>query len=121
MDADDFLKKVAPSVHRSRLSPHWEDIVKLRAHGCTLDQVRTFLAAHQVEVTRAGLSQYIRHRVAREALGRVSNHVAVTESPVKKIGTSVAEDTRKISNPADLRKSRKREIDLDDYLTVEGE
>jgi hypothetical protein len=47
--------------------------------------------------------------------------VAVTEASVKKTMASVTEDTRKISNPADLRKSRKREIDLDDYLTVEGE
>ena len=121
MDADEFLKKVAPSVHRSRLSPHWGDIVKLRAHGCTLDQVREFLAANQVQISMAGLSQYIRHRVAKEALGGGSERVAVSETSLKKTVASAAEDSRKISNPADLRKSRKREIDLDDDLTLEGE
>lgn len=118
MDADEFLKKVAPLAPRSRLAPYWGDIVKLRAHGCTLDQVREFLAVNQVQISMAGLSQYIRRREAKEASGGVSEHISVAPKPAT--ARDAPEEPRKIANPADLRKSRKREIDLDDYLNPEG-
>ena len=116
MDAEEFLKKVAPLGSRSRMAPYWGDIVKLREHGCTLDQVCAFLAANQVKVTKAGLSQYIRRREAKGGLERRSE---VTPQTAQK--STPPEDTKKITNPAGLRERRKREINLDDYLNVEGE
>lgn len=62
MDANEFLKKVTPAAHRSRLAPFWNDITKLRENNCTLDQVRDFLAANGVVISVAGLSNYIKRR-----------------------------------------------------------
>ena len=62
MDANEFLKRVKPAAKRSRLAPFLDDINKLRGEGCTLDQVREFLAANGVEISVAGLSKYIKRQ-----------------------------------------------------------
>lgn len=59
MNVEEFLKQVQPAVRRSRLAPHIADIQRLRAAGCSLDQVRRFLAENGVTVSVAGLSSYL--------------------------------------------------------------
>ena len=116
MNADEFLKSVTPARQRSRLAPHWGDIVKLRAHGYSLVQICQFLAANQVQISVAGLSQYIRRQ---EAKGMVV--IGPEKRPLSEKPKDAPEDTRKIINPATLRDVRKREINLDDYLNTEGD
>lgn len=62
MDANEYLKKIKPAAHRSRLAPFWNEITKLRQNNCTLDQVREFLAVNGVKISIAGLSNYIKRR-----------------------------------------------------------
>lgn len=62
MKAEEFLKRVTPAARRSKLVPHLEDIKKLRAAGCTLDQVCDFLRENGVTMTVAGLSAYLRRQ-----------------------------------------------------------
>ena len=62
MDVEEFLKQVKPAGRRSRLAPWWADISKLRRAGCTLEQVKVFLATNGVEITVPGLSTYIQRR-----------------------------------------------------------
>lgn len=66
VDVNDFLKNVTPASPRSRLTPFWSDIVKLRKNDCSLNQVRTFLKANGVEISIAGLSKYIKKREEKE-------------------------------------------------------
>lgn len=66
MDANEFLRNVTPAVKRSRLVPYWEDIAKLRARNCTLDQVCGFLRENGVHISIAGLSKYIKRREENE-------------------------------------------------------
>lgn len=72
MDANEFLKNVTPAVKRSRLVPYWEDIAKLRASNCTLDQVCGFLRENGVQISIAGLSKYIKRREENEEKGEIS-------------------------------------------------
>jgi len=116
MNADEFLKIVTPARPRSRLAPYWGDILKLREHGCTLEQVRQFLAANQVQISVGGLAQYIRRQ---EAKGTLKS--APEEKPLNDIPKATPEEGRKTPNPATLREARKREINLDDYLNTEGD
>lgn len=116
MNADEFLKTVTPARPRSRLAPYWGDILKLREHGCTLEQVRQFLAANQVQISVGGLAQYIRRQEAKGTLKSVPDEKPFNESTKTK-----PEEGRKIPNPATLRETRKREINLDDYLDTEGD
>lgn len=72
MDANEFLRNVTPAVKRSRLVSYWEDIAKLRASNCTLDQVCGFLRENDVHISIAGLSKYIKRREENEKKGRIS-------------------------------------------------
>lgn len=72
MDANEFLRNVTPAVKRSRLVPYWEDIAKLRASNCTLDQVCGFLRKNGVHISIAGLSKYIRSREEIKKKGGIS-------------------------------------------------
>lgn len=49
------------------MATYWADIQYLRKAGCSLEQVRQFLAENNVSVTVAGLSQYIRRREQKES------------------------------------------------------
>lgn len=60
MNANEFLENVKPARPRSRLAPFWTDITTLRARGCTLAQVKVFLAKNGVEVSIAAISKYIK-------------------------------------------------------------
>jgi hypothetical protein len=65
VDANEYLNKITPAFKRSRLAPFWNDITKLRGSNCTLGQVCEFLVDNGVQISIAGLSQYIkRHEVS---------------------------------------------------------
>lgn len=51
----------------SRLAPHWETIQKLRKDDYSLSQIVDYLAQAGVEITIAGLQQYIKRQTARDA------------------------------------------------------
>jgi hypothetical protein len=115
VDADEFLKRITPAGKRSRLAPFWNDITKLRQHGCTLEQVCQFLATNQVQMSIAGLSKYIKRRDEKEqasaqkpATTKPQPSQATPERPAK-------EAHSRITNPADVRKASRREINLEDY------
>ena len=139
MDANEFLKKVTPAAQRSRLAPFWNDITKLRENGCTLEQVCEFLAANGVQISIAGLSKYIKRRDEKgEKAERV--HAPDSQQKAQRVHAASGADSpaaapqvltpkesgqtaepRKITNPADIRKARKREIDLSDFSEPEKE
>lgn len=62
VDADEFLKQIKPAAKRSRLGPWSADIDKLRQNGCSLEQVREFLAINGVVVSVAAISKFIKRQ-----------------------------------------------------------
>lgn len=92
MNANEFLRKVTPAAKRSRLTPYWDEVVKLRDSHCTLGQVCCFLQENGVQISIAGLSKYIKRRnflVQREA--------TETESTNKVKATVVRQSDQKTS------------------------
>ena len=118
MDALEFLSKVTPGKQHSRLTPFLADITLLRQHGCTLEQVCEFLATNNVQISVAGLSKFIKRR---------EEGLANTPSPHQEGGAVAAraalatqvesahEPSTRITNPSDVRKASRREINLEDY------
>lgn len=80
VDADEFMSKVTPAVKQSRLVPYWGDITKLRSGKCTLGQVCDFLDENGVEISIAGLSQYIKRRQRNEGKGGTPETAIDTET-----------------------------------------
>jgi len=127
VDANEFLKKVTPAGQRSRLAPFWNDITKLRQSGCTLEQVCEFLATNGVQMSIAGLSKYIKRREEKgekpdqkPAFGHDQKQAAAKPQPTQAPQEESAKEPQaRITNPADIRKSRRREIDLDDLTDKE--
>ena len=123
MDANEFLKKVTPAGQRSRLAPFWNDITKLRQSGCTLEQVCEFLAANGVQMSIAGLSKYIKRREEKggspdlkPGFGHDQKQAAAKPQPAQAPQQEPAgEPQARITNPADVRKASRREINLEDY------
>lgn len=83
MDADSFLKQNAPRP-RSAMADYWDDIKKLRAAGCTLEQVREFLAANGVAVSIAAISKYIKRREAEAETSSKGETKSTEEKPVER-------------------------------------
>lgn len=80
MNADEFLSKVTPAVKQSKLAPFWADITRLRNGNCTLGQVCDFLDENGVEISIAGLSQYIKRRQRSEGAGGTPETAIGTET-----------------------------------------
>lgn len=59
LSAADFLKQVTPASQRSKLSPWAAEIKLLREAGCSLAQVRDFLAHNGVSVAVSTLNAFI--------------------------------------------------------------
>ena len=118
MDALEFLSRVTPGKQHSRLTPFLADITLLRQHGCTLEQVCEFLASNNVLISVAGLSKFIKRR---------EDAPAASPSPHREAGAATApslsatqfeaahESSTRITNPSDVRKASRREINLEDY------
>lgn len=109
MDADSFLKQNAPRP-RSAMADYWDDIKKLRAAGCTLEQVREFLAANGVAVSVAAISKYIKRREAEGEIIDKGETRTTAEKPVerqKEAAEKPASDTaEKTATPGKLEKSK---------------
>ncbi|MDR6495203.1 putative membrane protein [Paraburkholderia terricola] len=63
MNADDYLKSIKPAAQRSALAPFHADVLKLRAAGCTLNQISDFLRMHGVAVTLSTIAKYLRKQI----------------------------------------------------------
>ncbi|MGA3983472.1 hypothetical protein ACI2TD_17960 [Ralstonia nicotianae] len=59
LSASDFLKQVTPASQRSKLFPWAADIKLLREAGCSLSQIRAFLAQNDVAVAVSTLNAFI--------------------------------------------------------------
>jgi len=66
MDINDFLSTTAPAGKRSVLEPFLEEIQMLRKRNYTLDQIRQYLAANDVEVSIPAISKFIKLHEARK-------------------------------------------------------
>jgi len=123
MDADSFLKQNAPRP-RSAMADYWDDIKKLRAAGCTLEQVREFLAANEVVVSVAAISKYIKRR---EAEGEIINKEEIHTKPVERQKEAAAEPAPKPAETVPetdeegrrLSAKQKRERLADKYIKPE--
>jgi hypothetical protein len=62
MDADEYLQRVTPASPRSRLAPYVDELFKLQAGGCTIDQLREFLQLNGVTIGRSGISMFLSRR-----------------------------------------------------------
>ena len=118
MDALEFLSKVTPGKQHSRLTPFLADITLLRQHGCTLEQVCEFLASNNVRISVAGLSKFIKRReegpFTSLPLPREAGAATARGAPAKHVELAQEPSTR-ITNPADVRKASRREINLENY------
>ena len=115
MDALEFLSRVTPRKQHSRLDPFLADITLLRQRGCTLEQVCEFLAVNNVQISIAGLSKFIKRR--EEEPGAPHREAGATTSPATPATQAepAHEPSIRITNPADVRKASRREINLEDY------
>ena len=114
MDALEFLSKVTPGKQHSRLTPFLADITLLRQHGCTLEQVCEFLATNNVQISVAGLSKFIKRREEGPANSSSAGAVAACAALATQVEPAHEPSTR-ITNPSDVRKASRREINLEDY------
>lgn len=133
MDIEEFEKQVKPSAKRSRLEPFRAQIFELKAKGYADWQVKDWLAANGVEVSRQAVQQFIKkgdqlQRVHDTELTEKGQPVHVATGEEKQAATppvltpkrnEQTPEPRKITNPADIRKARKREIDLNDFSDKE--
>ena len=148
MDIEEFEKKVQPRAKRSRLEPFQAQIFELKAKGYANWQVCEWLAANDLKVSQEAVRKFIKSREGKTervhaplsgtqavqgqrvyatnlTAGQTKGQAATPQSSTPKEGPEPAEaapgEARKITNPADIRKARKREINLDDYTDKEGE
>ncbi|RYE66675.1 MAG: hypothetical protein EOO81_11260 [Oxalobacteraceae bacterium] len=118
MDALEFLSKVTPGKQHSRLTPFLADITLLRQHGCTLEQVCEFLATNNVQISIAGLSKFIKRREEGPAIALSPHPESGAATSRAALATQVEpahESSARITNPSDVRKASRREINLEDY------
>lgn len=91
LSASDFLKQVTPASQRSKLFPWAADIKLLREAGCSLSQIRAFLAQNDVAVAVSTLNAFIgRHlhkvqpapvAVGKEVPAAATSEAAATDAP----------------------------------------
>lgn len=148
MDIEEFEKKVQPRAKRSRLEPFQAQIFELKAKGYANWQVCEWLAANDLKVSQEAVRKFIKSREGKTervhaplssgqstqgqrvhastlTAGQAEGPAASPQGSTPKEGPAPASaapgEARKITNPADIRKARKREINLDDYSDKEGE
>ncbi|MCL9842444.1 hypothetical protein PP715_23975 [Ralstonia solanacearum] len=88
MSAADFLKQVTPAARRSKLFPWAADIRMLRDAGCSLSQIRAFLAQNGVSVAVSTLNAFIARHVPEEPAAVVVSKAAPIEE-----GTTLKAET----------------------------
>ena len=117
MDIEEFEKRVQPSAKRSRLEPFRSQIFELKAKGYADWQIRDWLAENGLEVSRQAVQQFIKKgdKGQRVHAATGANTPAVAPQVLTPKESGQTAEPRKITNPADIRKARKREIDLSDF------
>lgn len=115
MTRDEFLKLNPVNPHRSKLEPFWEDIVELRKAGMPYSSIVKFLAINGVEVTTAGLSDYVR-RHALESLGPAASPPPTTKptKPRQEVQGKFPTETKpaRPMAPDVFELSKKPEVDM---------
>jgi DNA-binding transcriptional MerR regulator len=109
------------------MADYWDDIKKLRAAGCTLEQVREFLAANGVAVSVAAISKYIKRREAEGETIDKGETRTTAEKTVERQKEAAAEPAPKPAEPAPetdeeggrLSAKQKRERLADQYIKPE--
>lgn len=108
MDIEEFEKNVQPKAKRSKLEPFHAQIFELRSKGYANWQISEWLATNSILVTQESVRKFIK--------SRENDQRALAPQPqVEKIPATTPGETRKITNPSDIRNSRRRNIDLDDF------
>lgn len=110
MKIDEFIKLNKPANQRSMFDPYINEIFRLKKAGYSLVQICQFLSENDIKTNKSSLSQYIKRR--SNCLKEEQDRPMIQENnePVQKTpGES------KINTPADVRKARRHEINIDDY------
>ena len=118
MNVEEFLKQVQPAVRRSRLAPHIADIQRLRAAGCSLDQVRRFLAENGVTVSVAGLSSYLIRQTQTQTQSKNNKSAAPAPANTK---SGASEIKIEPENPEGLSAKQLAERTANKYFPSGGE
>jgi hypothetical protein len=118
LDIDEFEKQVKPGAKRSRMEPYRAQIFALKSKGYADSQVRDWLATNGVIVSRQAVQQFVKKR---QALMTANAPAVTTRHALSTKDSGNVSPSSKITNPADIRKARKREIDLSDYSEPEKE
>ncbi|WP_197339778.1 hypothetical protein [Ralstonia solanacearum] len=103
MSAADFLKQVTPAARRSKLFPWAADIRMLRDAGCSLSQIRAFLAHNGVSVAVSTLNAFIARHLPEEPAAAVVSKTAPVEE-----GTTPKAEAAPASSHAGSFKSKKQ-------------
>lgn len=81
MDLDEYKQQTRPSRWRSKLDPFRAEILSLHSDGYSLAQIAEWLkSAHQIEVSRQAIGEFIRRRAAAPTNATVP--AAVTKTAV---------------------------------------
>ncbi len=103
MSAAEFLKQVTPAARRSKLFPWAADIRMLRDAGCSLSQIRAFLAQNGVSVAVSTLNAFIARHLPEEPAAAVVSKAAPIEE-----GTTLKASAAPASSHAGSFKSKKQ-------------
>ena len=106
MDIEEFEKRMKPSAKRSRLEPFRSQIFELKAKGYADWQVRDWLAANGLEVSRQAVQQFIKKREQAQLVNVSINEKPAalpqeTITPKKEVET---DDDLEHLSPADQRR-----------------
>jgi len=106
MDIEEFEKRMKPSAKRSRLEPFRSQIFELKAKGHADWQVRDWLAANGLEVSRQAVQQFIKKREQAQLVNVSINEKPAalpqeTITPKKEVET---DDDLEHLSPADQRR-----------------
>lgn len=113
------LHKSAARNKTARLRDLYDQIEALRNRGFSHATIVNAMKKHGLEFDVKTFEATF-YRIKRER-EKMPVRPARTLSGVTTHDGQNSAEIRKIENPADIRKARKREIDLDDYSNMEGE
>lgn len=128
MDIEEFEKKVQPRAKRSRLEPFKAQIFALKDKGYANKQICEWLTTNNLKVSEEAVRKFIKSREAdrvastgQQAAARLTTALPEATPKEGSVPAAVAPgEARKITTPADVRRARKRDINLDDYTNTEG-
>ena len=82
MDIEEYKQQTRPSRWRSKLDPFRAEILSLQGDGYSLAQVAEWLkSAHQIEVSRQAIGEFIRRRAPAKAAAPAATKTAVVPTP----------------------------------------